>query len=152
MLWTYQHNDPIEIVNREVVDPVCGMSIASADATRSADYEGSKYCFCNPSWAEKFRAIPHAFVGDNRPAKGPRPSRRKIFKTAGRTPQELLAQYVAPTFVLVLDWWVESNGALSPKDIDGLFRALTLPTLSCKPGVRRAGMDNPHVSALMTRG
>jgi len=51
-------------------------------------------------------------------------------KTVGQTPPELLARYVASTFVLVLDWWVESNGALRPKDVDGLFRALTLPTLS----------------------
>lgn len=48
---------------------------------------------------------------------------------AGQTPPELLAQYVASTFVLVLNWWVESNGALRPKDVDSLFRALTLPTL-----------------------
>lgn len=51
-------------------------------------------------------------------------------KTAGRTPPELLAQYVASTFVLVLNWWVESNSALRPKDVDGLFRALILPTLT----------------------
>ena len=51
-------------------------------------------------------------------------------KTARHTPPELLSQYVASTFVLVLNWWVESNSALRPKDVDGLFRALTLPTLS----------------------
>lgn len=51
-------------------------------------------------------------------------------KSAGQTPPELLVQYVASTFVLVLNWWVESNSALRPKEVDGLFRALTLPTLS----------------------
>lgn len=50
-------------------------------------------------------------------------------KTSGQAPPELLAQYVASTFVLVLNWWVESNNALRPKDVDGLFRVLTLPTL-----------------------
>ena len=51
-------------------------------------------------------------------------------KSAGQVPPELLSQYVASTFVLVLNWWVESNNALHPKDVDALFRALTLPTLS----------------------
>ena len=51
-------------------------------------------------------------------------------KAAGQAPPELLAQYVASTFVLVLNWWVESNSALRPKDVDGVFRALTVPTLS----------------------
>lgn len=59
---------------------------------------------------------------------------RKAFqgrrKAAGQTPPELLAQYVASTFILVLNWWVESNSALRPKDVDALFRALALPTLS----------------------
>ena len=51
-------------------------------------------------------------------------------KAARQTPPELLAQYVASTFVLVLNWWVENKSAMRPKDVDGLFRALTLPTLS----------------------
>lgn len=51
-------------------------------------------------------------------------------KAARQIPPELLAQYVASTFVLVLNWWVESKSAMRPKDVDGLFRALTLPTLS----------------------
>lgn len=51
-------------------------------------------------------------------------------KAAGQTPPKLLAQYVASTFVLVLNWWVESNSALRPKDVDGVFRALIVPTLS----------------------
>lgn len=55
------------------------------------------------------------------------PARRKA---AGQIPGVLLAQYVASTFVLVLDWWVESRSSLPPKDVDGLFRALVLPTLS----------------------
>ena len=39
-------------------------------------------------------------------------------------------QYVASTFVLVLNWWVESNSPLSPKEVNQLFRALIVPTLS----------------------
>ena len=44
-------------------------------------------------------------------------------------PPELLVPYVASTFVLVLDWWVESRSPLPPKEVDHLFRALVLPTL-----------------------
>jgi AcrR family transcriptional regulator len=55
-------------------------------------------------------------------------------KTAGNIPSELLVQYVASTFVLVLNWWVESNSQLSATEVNSLFRALTIPTLS-------AGLD-----------
>lgn len=51
-------------------------------------------------------------------------------KTAGFAFPELLTQYVASTFVLVLNWWVESRSPLSPKEVDDLFRALVLPTLA----------------------
>ncbi len=44
-------------------------------------------------------------------------------------PTELVAQHVACTFVLVLDWWVESDCASSPAEADALFRALVLPAL-----------------------
>ena len=51
-------------------------------------------------------------------------------KSAGQLPSELIVPYVASTFVLVLNWWVESDSSLSPTAINGLFRALTIPTLS----------------------
>ena len=51
-------------------------------------------------------------------------------KSAGQIPPELLVQYVASTFVLVLNWWVENNCALRPQEVDDLFRALALPTVS----------------------
>jgi AcrR family transcriptional regulator len=51
-------------------------------------------------------------------------------KTAGRIPPDLLVQYVASTFILVLNWWVESRSPLPPKEVDHLFRALILPTLA----------------------
>ena len=50
-------------------------------------------------------------------------------KSAGQLPSELLVQYLASTFVLVLNWWVESNSPLSATAVNGLFRALTMPTL-----------------------
>jgi len=53
-------------------------------------------------------------------------------KTIGQIPPDLLVPYVASTFILVLNWWVESQSPLSAKDIDNLFRALILPTLGEK--------------------
>jgi AcrR family transcriptional regulator len=44
-------------------------------------------------------------------------------------PPELLAEYVAATFILVLNWWVESRSTLSPKEADDLFLSMVLPTL-----------------------
>jgi AcrR family transcriptional regulator len=44
-------------------------------------------------------------------------------------PVKLLVQYVASSFILVLDWWVGSRDALSPAEVDRLFRAMVLPTL-----------------------
>lgn len=51
-------------------------------------------------------------------------------KTAGQIPPDLLVQYVASTFTLVLNWWVESRSPLPPKEVNDLFRALILPTLA----------------------
>jgi AcrR family transcriptional regulator len=49
---------------------------------------------------------------------------------AGQIPPELLAQYVAATFILVLNWWVESQTRLQPKEVNTLFRSLVEPTLA----------------------
>src|SRR5262245_39436354 len=51
-------------------------------------------------------------------------------KMLGQVPVDLLVQYVASTFILVLNWWVESRSPLPPVDINNLFRALVLPTLA----------------------
>ena len=48
---------------------------------------------------------------------------------AGRLAPDLLARFVASTFVLVLDWWVERKCALSPAEADRLFRSLALPAM-----------------------
>jgi len=51
-------------------------------------------------------------------------------RTARQVPVDLLVQYVSSTFVLVLNWWLESDSLLSTKEVNDLFRALTLPTLA----------------------
>jgi AcrR family transcriptional regulator len=45
-------------------------------------------------------------------------------------PPDLLVHYVASTFILVLNWWVESRSQLPPREVNALFRALVQPTLA----------------------
>jgi len=51
-------------------------------------------------------------------------------KAAGRLPPDLLVQHIASTFILVLNWWVESKNPLPAKEINNLFLALVLPSLA----------------------
>jgi AcrR family transcriptional regulator len=51
-------------------------------------------------------------------------------KMAGRIPQDLLVQYVASTFILVLNWWVQSRNPLPAKEVNDLFRALIFSILA----------------------
>ena len=48
----------------------------------------------------------------------------------GQIPADLLARHIAATFVLVLDWWVETDAALTPEDVDARFRALVTAPLT----------------------
>jgi AcrR family transcriptional regulator len=45
-------------------------------------------------------------------------------------PFELLTEHIASTFVLVLNWWLESKSPLSPNEVNNVFRALVLPALA----------------------
>jgi AcrR family transcriptional regulator len=54
-------------------------------------------------------------------------------KVAGLSP-DILAQFVASNFVLVLDHWVENGCRLAPRQANDLFRALVLPTLASALG------------------
>jgi AcrR family transcriptional regulator len=47
-----------------------------------------------------------------------------------RVPCELLAQHVASTFLLVLNWWAESGEPLPSREVNDLFRALILPAVT----------------------
>ena len=46
----------------EVVDPVCGMKIASEKAAGEQEYGGHTYYFCGRSCLDKFKADPTNFV------------------------------------------------------------------------------------------
>jgi AcrR family transcriptional regulator len=47
-----------------------------------------------------------------------------------RVPPVLLAEFVVGTFLLVLNWWVESGSTLSAREVDELFLSFVLPTLT----------------------
>jgi Cu+-exporting ATPase len=51
---------------REVLDPVCGMTIAPDEAAGSYVYRGQTYYFCNPSCLERFKADPERYLTDRR--------------------------------------------------------------------------------------
>src|SRR5262245_15537403 len=48
---------------------------------------------------------------------------------AGQIPPELLVRWIASTFVLVLNWWVESDRPLPARQADSQFRRLIEPAL-----------------------
>jgi len=45
-------------------------------------------------------------------------------------PADLATEYIVATFILVLNWWVESRSPLSSYEIDDVFLALVVPGLS----------------------
>lgn len=47
-----------------------------------------------------------------------------------RLPPALLAEHVAGTFVLVLNWWVDTESPLSPEEVDDVFLSLVRPALA----------------------
>ena len=48
--------------NRDVVDPVCGMTIDPADAVGHVDYQGHTYFFCAVGCLQRFKADPARYV------------------------------------------------------------------------------------------
>jgi AcrR family transcriptional regulator len=51
-------------------------------------------------------------------------------RTARHASPDLLVRWIASTFVLVLNWWVEGDNPLPAREADGLFRALIEPSLA----------------------
>jgi AcrR family transcriptional regulator len=49
-------------------------------------------------------------------------------------PADLLVEYVVATFVLVLNWWVESRSPLPPCEVDDVFLSIVRPTLAAATG------------------
>jgi P-type Cu+ transporter len=57
-------------VEAEVIDPVCGMSIAPSDAVGHVEHRGHTYYFCNQSCLERFSAAPESFLSTAPAASG----------------------------------------------------------------------------------
>lgn len=51
-------------------------------------------------------------------------------RTKPQMPIDLVAQHIASTFVLVLNWWVDSTPASTPANVDARFRELIVPMLT----------------------
>ena len=51
-------------------------------------------------------------------------------RTGRHAAPELLVRWIATTFVLVLNWWVESDSPLAARQADSLFRSLVEPSLA----------------------
>ncbi len=51
-------------------------------------------------------------------------------ESSRRIPPDLVSGYIASTFVLVLNWWLDKGMRLPPGEIDEAFRKLTTPTLN----------------------
>lgn len=49
-------------------------------------------------------------------------------------PADLAAEYIVTTFILVLNWWVESGSPLSAREVDDVFLALVMPALRSASG------------------
>lgn len=43
---------------------------------------------------------------------------------------ELVRRFVASSFILVLNWWLEAKGSMTPDQIDDVFRKLVVPGLT----------------------
>jgi YHS domain-containing protein len=44
-------------------DPVCGMTVDPATASRTSEYEGQTYFFCAPACKKAFEADPQQYLG-----------------------------------------------------------------------------------------
>jgi Cu+-exporting ATPase len=49
--------------SREMMDPVCGMTVEPATAAGAWEYQGETYYFCSVGCLERFKADPEHFLG-----------------------------------------------------------------------------------------
>ena len=74
---------------------------------------------------EHLRKVIAELIADE--VKRDHPGRRS---TAAHIPPDLLVQYVASTFILVLNWWLDSRSPLRPNEVNDLFRSIVLSTVA----------------------
>jgi Cu+-exporting ATPase len=58
----HSHSTHAAVAPTEVLDPVCGMTIAPQNAVGHIDYKGATYHFCSQSCLDKFRASPETYL------------------------------------------------------------------------------------------
>lgn len=46
----------------QVIDPVCGMTIDSQNASETAEYQGKTYYFCSPGCKKAFEKDPARYI------------------------------------------------------------------------------------------
>jgi AcrR family transcriptional regulator len=46
-----------------------------------------------------------------------------------RVPPTVLVEYIVTTFIVVLNWWVESDSTLTASEVDELFVSMVVPAL-----------------------
>lgn len=66
-----------------------------------------------------------------------------------RPSPDLVARFVASSFILVLDWWLNSRSRLSPQAADDIFRSLVVPSLTSLDGSRT--LNDPRDDARRKR-
>ena len=54
----HDHSAHGPAVEATAIDPVCGMTVKTADAPNKADHDGHTYYFCSPRCEAKFTAEP----------------------------------------------------------------------------------------------
>jgi hypothetical protein len=54
-------------------------------------------------------------------------------QSAPALPVALLAPFVASTFIVVLDWWLDTHSGLTPAEVDAVFRSLVAGALRGTP-------------------
>jgi Cu+-exporting ATPase len=59
---THSHSAHSAVAPAEVLDPVCGMTIAPEDAVGHIDYKGSTHYFCSQICLDKFQASPETYL------------------------------------------------------------------------------------------
>jgi AcrR family transcriptional regulator len=65
-----------------------------------------------------------------------------------RVPTRLLVEYIVATFILILNWWVDSRSTLTAREVDDLFLSMVVPGLQAATGDTLrddtvSGMTNP---------
>ncbi len=54
---------------------------------------------------------------------------KRLPRMKSKVPAELFVHYLASTMMAVLTWWVDHNSALSPAEIDQVYRGLVQPAI-----------------------